>query len=101
MPSACYKATGKLQCNVVTLIFRQGLLSVRDTVEALSECFLTISQQWCGSFDTRFEHSWMCRDRAHAVCIATRLVAGCDAMWRPSSSGLVSCLFVTQWSSSC
>ena len=36
MPSACYKATGKLQCNVVTLIFRQGLLSVRDTVEALS-----------------------------------------------------------------
>ena len=44
------------------------------------ECFLTISQRSSGLF----EHGSVSRDRAHAVCTAVRLVAGCDAMWRPS-----------------
>ena len=67
-----YKASGCLRCNVLTLISRQGLLSVRDTVEALCKCFLAISQQWSG----RFRHGSVRRDRARASCTATRLVAG-------------------------
>ena len=55
---------------------------------SLCECFLTISQQWSGLF----EHGSVRRDRAHASCIATRLVAGCNAMWLLSSSGQVTCL---------
>ena len=64
---------------------------------SLCECFLTISQQWSGLF----EHGSVRRDHAHAVCTATRLVAACDAMWRPSSSCWVTCLSETLWSSLC
>ena len=67
-----YKASGCLRCNVSTLISRPGLLSVRDTVEALCKCFLTISQQSSGLF----EHGLVRRDRARASYTATRLVAG-------------------------
>ena len=52
---------------------------------SLCECFLTISQQWSGLV----EHGSVLWDRAHAVCTATRLVAACHEMWRPSSSGRV------------
>ena len=83
-----YKASGCVGCNVATLIFRLGHLSVRDTVELSLRCFLTVSQQWSGLF----EHGSVRRDRAHAVCTATRLVAVWDAMWRPSSSGWVTFL---------
>ena len=40
-----YKASGSQRCLVATLIVGQGQLSVRDTVEALFECFLTRAQQ--------------------------------------------------------
>ena len=48
-----------------------------------------------------FEHGSVRRDRAHAVCTATRLVAACDAMWRPSSLDRGSCMSETLWSSLC
>ena len=57
--------------------------------------FLRIPQQSSGLF----EHGSVRRDRARASCTATRLVAGCDAMWRPSPSGRVSCLSEILWSS--
>ena len=82
--------------------------SIKDTVtqtlwsslwSSLCECCLSLAQQWC----CLFEHGSGRRDRAHAVCIATRLVAGSDAIWRPSSSSRVSCLRLSEtlWSSLC
>ena len=91
-----HKASGKFQCNVAAFIFRPSLWSVRDTgASSLCECFLTISKQWSGFS----EHGSVRRDRAYVVCIATRLVAGCNASWLLSSSGLVTCLSETLASS--
>ena len=62
-----YKASGRLQCNVETLIFRQGLLSVRDTVELSLRVFSEsdhISEE-----ELSFEHGSapaVRQDRAHA-----------------------------------
>ena len=78
-----YEASSRLLCNVAT---SSGRVTCRsETLWRLFASVLTISQQSRGLF----EHGWVRRDRAQAVCTATRLVAGCGAMWQPSpSSGI-------------
>ena len=60
----------------MTSIFRRvSCHGLSETMgSSLCECFLSISQQR----SILFEHGSVRRDHAHAVCIATRLVAGCE-----------------------
>ena len=81
-----------MPCHVATLIFRPGLMSVKDIGELSLRVIPDHSSAAARSFRARID-AW---DRAHASCTATRPGARCDSMWRPSSLGQVS---ETLWSS--
>ena len=67
-----YEASGRLQCNVATLIFMAGLLSVRDTVE-LSLRVFSDYRSTARSFRARIGASGPCTCRLHSYKASGRL----------------------------